>query len=71
MPFTRMCMLQRFQIISNGCKSVFLNGCINEEVYVSEPPDFENHEFLNHVFKQKRDLYGFKQAPRAWYEQLI
>lgn len=42
-------------------KSAFLNGYINEEVCVSQPPGFENHKYLNHVFKQ---------ATRAWYERL-
>ena len=51
-------------------KSVFLNGHINEEVYVAQPPGFENFEYPNHVFKLKRALYGLKQAPRAWYDRL-
>ena len=49
---------------------MFLNGYISEEVYVSQPPDFENYEFPNRVFKLKRALYGLKQAPRAWYYRL-
>ena len=51
-------------------KSSFLNGFINEEVFVEQPQGFENHNFLNDVFKLKRALYGLKQAPRAWYEHL-
>ena len=51
-------------------KSSFLNGFITEEVYVEQPPGFENHEFSNHVFKLSKALYGLKQAPRAWYERL-
>lgn len=51
-------------------KSDSLNGYINEEVYVSQPPRFENHEYPNHVYKLKKALYGLKQAPRAWYERL-
>nr|KYP36928.1 Copia protein [Cajanus cajan] len=50
--------------------SQFLNGFIQEEVYVEQPPDFENSELPNHVFKLKKALYGLKQAPRAWYERL-
>ena len=42
----------------------------NEEVYVSQPPRFENFEYPNHVYKLKRALYGLKKAPRAWYERL-
>lgn len=51
-------------------KSAFLNGLIKEEVYVKQPPGFENHNFPKHVFELKKSLYGLKQAPRAWYERL-
>ena len=46
-------------------KSAFLNGIINEEVYVEQPPRFKNQEFSNHVYKLNKALYGMKQAPRA------
>ena len=51
-------------------KSAFLNGYINEEVYVEQPPSFEDDEKPNHVYKLKKALYGLKQARRAWYERL-
>ena len=51
-------------------KSDFLNGFINEEVSVEQPPHFQSFSFPNHVFKLKKTLYGLKQAHRAWYERL-
>ena len=51
-------------------KSASLNGYLKEEVYVMQPPGFENSEFPNHVFKLHKALYDLKQAPRAWYECL-
>ncbi|GJS78815.1 retrovirus-related pol polyprotein from transposon TNT 1-94 [Tanacetum coccineum] len=50
--------------------SAFLNGLINEEVYVAQPPGFINFEKPDHVYKLKKDLYGLKQAPKAWYDRL-
>ena len=51
-------------------KSAFLNGYLKEEVYVKQPPSFENNEFPDHVFQLDKALYGLKQAPGAWYERL-
>ena len=59
-----------FKLYQMDVKSVFLNGPIKEEVYVEEPPGFEDSEYPNHVYKPSKALYGLKQAPRAWYECL-
>nr|GEV19878.1 copia protein [Tanacetum cinerariifolium] len=51
-------------------KSVFLNGTLREEVYVSQPDGFVDPDNPNHVYKLKKALYGLKQALRAWYDML-
>ncbi|GJV36635.1 putative ribonuclease H-like domain-containing protein [Tanacetum coccineum] len=51
-------------------KSAFLYGTIEEEVYVCQPPGFEDPYFPNKVYKVEKALYGLHQAPRAWYETL-
>ncbi|GJU88768.1 retrovirus-related pol polyprotein from transposon TNT 1-94 [Tanacetum coccineum] len=59
-----------FKLFQMDVKSAFLNGFINEEVYVAQPPEFINFEKPNHVYKLKKALYGLKQAPKAWYDRL-
>jgi hypothetical protein len=59
-----------FKLYQMDVKSAFLNGPIKEEVYVEQPPGFEDSEYPNHVYKLSKALYGLKQASRAWYERL-
>ena len=60
-----------FKLFQMDVKSVFLNVFIQEEVYVEQPPDFEDFEKPNHVYKLQKAIYGLKQAPRVWYERLL
>jgi hypothetical protein len=47
-----------FKLYRMDVKSAFLNGLIKEEVYVEQPPGFEDSEFPNHVYKLSKALYG-------------
>jgi hypothetical protein len=51
-----------FKLYQMNVKSAFLNGVIQEEVYVSQPPGFENHKYPNRVYKLSKALYEIKQA---------
>nr|GEU79463.1 copia protein [Tanacetum cinerariifolium] len=59
-----------FKLFKMDVKSAFLNGFINEEVYVAQPLGFIDFEKPDHVYKLKKALYGLKQAPKAWYDRL-
>ena len=59
-----------FKLLQMVVKSAFLNGYIEEKVYVRQPPGFEHPKYPDRVYKLQKALYGLKQAPRAWYERL-
>nr|GFB91804.1 retrovirus-related Pol polyprotein from transposon TNT 1-94 [Tanacetum cinerariifolium] len=58
------------RIYQMDVKSTFLYVRIEEEVYVCQPPGFEDLNFPDKVYKVEKALYGLQQAPRAWYETL-
>jgi transposase InsO family protein len=78
-PVARMeaiCLLLAYACSKNvkvyqmDVKSSFLNGELEEEVYIEQPEGFQLSENTDYVCKLKKALYGLKQAPRAWYSRL-
>ncbi|KAL8155216.1 hypothetical protein AgCh_000556 [Apium graveolens] len=61
---------KKFTVFQMDVKSAFLNGELEEEVYVEQPPDFVDSKHPDYVYRLDKALYGLKQAPRAWYETL-
>nr|GEZ09620.1 retrovirus-related Pol polyprotein from transposon TNT 1-94 [Tanacetum cinerariifolium] len=59
-----------FRVYQMGVKTTFLNGPMKEEVYVDQLDGFVDLHYPDTVYLLKKALYGFKQAPRAWYDEL-
>nr|GEV50081.1 hypothetical protein [Tanacetum cinerariifolium] len=60
-----------FPIHNMDVKIAFLNGPLKEEVYVAQPDEFVDPDHLEKVYRLRKALYRLKQAPRAWYDELL
>ncbi|KAI3494512.1 hypothetical protein L1887_40761 [Cichorium endivia] len=61
---------KNFDVFQMDVKCAFLNGDLEETVFVEQPPGFESKIHPNHCYVLDKAVYGLKQAPRAWYETL-
>ncbi|KAM2853416.1 hypothetical protein FF1_024006 [Malus domestica] len=60
----------KWKIQQMDVKSTFLNGVLEEEVYIQQPLGYEIKEHEVKVLKLKKALYGLKQEPRAWNNRI-
>ena len=62
--------VMKWKIHQMDVKIAFLNGVVEEEVYVEKPLGFETHDKESHVCRFKKSLYGLKHAPMTWYDRI-
>ena len=62
-----MAVVRRWPLYQMDVKNVFLNGDLQEEVYMQPPPGYTHSD--HQVCRLRCALYGLKQAPRAWFEK--
>lgn len=68
--FPDFVVYKKFWVFQMDIKSAFINGLLQEVIYLKQSPGFVYHSLLIHVFKLHTTLYGLKQAPRALYDIL-
>lgn len=61
---------QRWKVYQLDVKSAFLNGVLQEEIYVEQPEGFVTPGQEEKVYLLRKALYGLRQAPRAWYSKM-
>nr|GEV83451.1 hypothetical protein [Tanacetum cinerariifolium] len=61
---------ESLSVFQMDVKTTFLHGLLKEDVYVCQPEGFIDADHPSHVYKLKKALYGLRQAPRAWYDEL-
>lgn len=62
--------VNNWEITHMDVVTAFLNGTINETIYMKQPPGFISKTHPHHVCHLRKSLYGLKQSPRAWYEEV-
>jgi hypothetical protein len=67
---TAIVAVMKWKLHQMDMKTTFLNGVVEEEVYVEKPQGFETHDRNTHVCRLKKALYGLKKAPKAWYNKI-
>ena len=68
--FLAFASFKNFKVYQMDVKNAFLYGRMEEEVYVCQPPGFEDRKFPDRVYRLDNALYGLHQAPRSWYDTL-
>lgn len=59
-----------FRLFWMDVKTTFLNGLLKEEIFIQQPPGFEDKHNPEHVYNLEKDMCGLKQDPRVWYDML-
>jgi hypothetical protein len=68
--FLAFASYKKLKVYEMDVKSSFLNGNLEEEVYIEQLTGFQLTDKGDYVYKLKKACYGLQQAPRAWYPRL-
>ena len=70
MSIIALAVVMKWKVHQMDVKTTFLNGVVEEEVYVEQPLGFGTHDRETHVCKLNKSLYRLKQEPRTWYDRI-
>ena len=63
-------MTKSWPLLQLDVNNAFLQGSLSDEVFMDQPPGFTHTDLPNHVCQLRKAIYGLRQAPRAWYQEL-